>query len=442
MSARRIVDRHADHRRSVFVAGASKNSTGVICDALNYARRYRYLFEPFSHVDSTATGVEERLLWTEYVSPADGSSALRHYARRILTGRMESPHVDRWTFPGVYERRLISESRLNLWLKWLHVNFDGMPMILVMRHPCAAVSARLLLERPTRFNRIIQNEDLIGRHLTPFKSIIRTAKSPVERHAVIWAIEHYVPLHEFANDHLHVILYERFLSEPRAELERASAYLGERPSSDVPPSIPFHERTAVLDAWRKQLSTDDARRIMEIVAAFGLDSHYPIETAMEPSQPAMNHSAYRMDQKSTAPPPTTAQIDAIISELNGNVMALERYIATLELLLYQLCDGHQWQMHDWDWIWPRHEPLQVTAVAWARARGTRAPFDQPLHVAIENAYEAFRSMPPPLDDWAREWDGQANTFLEYMQAKLEGARSVSRSRAQTAVAQLSGQLTT
>ena len=59
--------------------------------------------------------------------------------------------MDRWTAPGHYDRRLISESRLNLWLKWLRVNFKGMPIVLVMRHPCAAaVHPRLSPSRRCR----------------------------------------------------------------------------------------------------------------------------------------------------------------------------------------------------------------------------------------------------------------------------------------------------
>jgi len=440
-STERIVDRSRNHRRSVFVAGASKNSTGIVCDALNYDRRYRHLFEPFSDGSALSTALQQRLLWREYVSPTDRSSVLRHHGQRILTGRIRSPHVDRWTKPGVYDRRLITESRLNLWLGWLHLNFEGLPMVLVMRHPCAAVSSRLLLERSTRLNHVLQTQELVSRYLTPFASTIEAAKSPLERHALMWAIEHYVPLHQFTGGGLHVILYERFVSDPQAELKRLLIYLGESPTPDRPLDIRFDECARVLDTWRKQLSLDDARRIMEIVAAFGLDSYYALEA--EPKPPArqeVRNSDFPVEDEPGVAL-SAAQIGAITQELNDNLARLERYLENLKLRLYMISDGDQWQMHDWDWLWPRHEPFEVINVAWASARAMPVWLDQSVSTAIEAAYDIFQTMPPPLDQWAATWDGERNTFIGYMQAGLERVGRLARAQVHTATEQLSGQRT-
>jgi hypothetical protein len=416
----RIVDRHADHRRSVFVAGASKNSTSLVCDALNYDRRYRYLFEPFSDVSSVSTGLQQRLLWREYVSPDERSSGLRRYAGRIITGEARSPDMDRWTAPGHYDRRLISESRLNLWLKWLRVNFKGMPIVLVMRHPCAAVSSRLLLERPTRLNHVLQSEEFVSRYLGPFKSTVRAAKSPLERHALMWAIEHYVPLHEFAGEGLHVVSYERFVAAPQAELERLCTYLDERKTPDVSRlGIDFQQCAYVLNAWRTQLSPNEARRIMEIVAAFGLDRYYSIEAQPGPkAEQVLRNNAPRTDETSGVPL-SGQQVGAIAQELHENLRRFERYIRTLGLRLYKINDGDQWQMHDWDWLWPKHEPFQLIEVAWADVSAMEPQLDRSVRIAIEAAYDIFRTMPPPLGHWATNWDGDINTFLSYMQRNLQ-----------------------
>ncbi len=210
---RQIVDRHADHRNSVFVAGASRNSTALICDALSADGHYRYLFEPFSDMSEPSTALNSRMVWRDYVSPESTSVELLRHTAAILTGQVHTAQVDRWTPSGLYTKRLISECRLNLWLKWLRLNFEGMPIVLVMRHPCAAVSSRLLLERDTRLRILLQNAEFVARYLAPFTRTIEAAKSPVERHALRWAIEHYVPLQEFPGDSLHLVQYERFLEQ-------------------------------------------------------------------------------------------------------------------------------------------------------------------------------------------------------------------------------------
>ncbi len=94
---RRIVDRHADYRRAVLVAGVAKNSTALVCDALIDAGRYRHLFEPFSDLSEPSTGLQNRLVWIEYLSPASRLPDVRRHTAAILTGRVRSPQIDRWT---------------------------------------------------------------------------------------------------------------------------------------------------------------------------------------------------------------------------------------------------------------------------------------------------------------------------------------------------------
>jgi len=431
---KRIIDRHADHRKAVFVAGVARNSTALICDALNSDGRYRYLHEPFSDMSGPPTGLVKRLVWQEYMAPDSRAHDIRRYARSILNGRVHTEQVDRWVPAGVYQKRLISESRLNLWLKWFRVNFEGMPIVLVTRHPCAVVASRLLLERETRLRAVLANENFVSRYLAPFAGTIAAAKSQVEKHALMWAIEHYVPLREFRNDDLHVIVYERFLAQPDALLESLALHAGEGgPAAAYLAKSRLQAHASVSDIWRMQLSRDDVRRIMQIIGTFGLDmyaldmqSKRTVDRAFAPAQSSIGGVRDGGTQSKGAAAegaaPVAVQEDNMADvnrELRSNLLSFEGYVETLRQVLHCVSSAARWQMSDWDWLWPRHEPFVVRDGAWRKAHVEASGVDQTLSSKVEDVYRTFREMPPELGTWAADWDGEINTFLRYMIDRLD-----------------------
>jgi hypothetical protein len=67
------------------------------------------------------------------------------FARKVFTGEIRNRWIDRQN-ERIYSRyRLIKEIRINLALKWLHDNFPEVPILFLMRHPCAVVASRMEL---------------------------------------------------------------------------------------------------------------------------------------------------------------------------------------------------------------------------------------------------------------------------------------------------------
>ncbi len=434
----------------MFIAGASKNSAALVCDALNYDGRYRFMYEPFSDTSEPFSGVQHRLMWRTYLSPADKSIEFLSFAKRIVTGRTHTVQVDRWTPPGAYDRRLISEARLNLWLKWLHLHFEGMRMVLIMRHPCAVVSARLLLERSSRLKFILEDEEFVSRYLAPFASTVKAAKSPLERHALMWAIEHYVPLHELRNE-VHIVSYEQFVADPKVEVERVLDYLGEFGRLGVPPLervVRQHART--MNAWRDYLSPPNISRIMGIVSAFGLEDYaappegvfhcqpeHPKDTdasTISEASKAVTASCLGSDDDSKSSL-DAIQLNDIANELNDNLLRFVTYIAAWQRMLYKITDNDEWQMHDWDWLWPRHDCFKTIDKVWSRMR-TLAAVEKGLYASIDAAYDTFQNGPPDLAACVAQWDGESNTFLRYMLGNLDRCLAGARARVQEVAQQL------
>lgn len=269
-----------DHRDSVFLAGSGRSGTTWVADVVNHGREYRLVFEPF-HPGKVP--LCEGFASKQYLRPSDRRGEYLEPARKILTGEIRNPWTDRFHRALVARRRLIKEIRANLLLGWMRANFPGMPMILLLRHPCAVVASRLALGWGDNLDETMAQDDLVEDFLAPFEKEIRSADTAFERHLFLWCIDNYVPLMQFEPGEIHVAFYERFLTDPRGETERLFAFLGEKGDANLDralmrPSPLSRKRTAPggpdLDAWRSSLTQDQVRRAVEVLGLFGLDRVY------------------------------------------------------------------------------------------------------------------------------------------------------------------------
>jgi len=189
------IDYNPDYRASVFLAGIEKSGTTWISDIINYRREYRYIFEPFwaDRVD-ICQGFKPR----QYIRPGDTNPAFMRPAEAILSGRIRNPWTDRYHRRFVARQRLIKDIRANLFIKWIHGQFPDVPIILLLRHPCAVVRSHMRRThlRPDLQPFLVQ-EELVEDHLAPFVDAIEDAQDDFEKYVFRWCIETYVPLRQF-----------------------------------------------------------------------------------------------------------------------------------------------------------------------------------------------------------------------------------------------------
>jgi hypothetical protein len=189
----------------------------------------------------------------------------------------------------VARRRLIKDIRANLLLGWMRENFPGMPIVLLLRHPCAVAASRLALGWRDNLSETMEREELVEDFLGPVAPEIRAARGTFERHIFLWCIENYVPLKQFGPGEIHLAFYDNFVVHPEDEIRRLFTFLGEdldgrvyrvlrRPS----PLIREGERPSV-DAWRRSVTDSQLERAVEILGLFGLDRVYGEGTMPVPS---------------------------------------------------------------------------------------------------------------------------------------------------------------
>jgi hypothetical protein len=276
-----------DHRSSVFLAGSGRSGTTWLSEIINHRRGYRYVFEPFNPREVGPFG---HFRTKQYLRPDDQREKFLKPARLALTGGLRDPWTDRFNGRIVARRRLIKDIRANLLLGWMRAHFPGMPIILLLRHPCAVVASRLALGWRDNLSETMEQRELVEDFLLPMEAEIRAANDDFERHLFLWCIDNYVPLKQFGPQDVHLTFYENLLARPEAELQALFSFLGEdfddrvyRRLSRPSPMSRKNTPCPSTEGWRIRVSAHQLERTMEILRLFGLDHLYGEGTMPDPS---------------------------------------------------------------------------------------------------------------------------------------------------------------
>jgi hypothetical protein len=277
------VDTNTDYRNTVFLAGTERSGTTWVSEIINYRREYRYIFEPFwpMKVD----------LWSDlksqqYLRPDEHNPSILATTEAILSGKIRNKWTDKYHRTFVARQRLVKAVRANLLLKWIHANFPGMPIILLLRHPCPVASSILgRKRRPPSFDIFLTQEKLMEDYLDPFRAEMEAAETDFEKLIFRWCIETYVPLQQFKQGEIHLAFYESFCASPESETDRLFAFLHKsydkavfkqlkRPSPVARATSAIVAGENLVDSWKEKLTEAQTQRAIEILGHFGLDSIY------------------------------------------------------------------------------------------------------------------------------------------------------------------------
>ena len=180
-------------------------------------------------------------------------------------------------------------------LKWLHRRFPEMPILLLLRHPCAVANSWCRLnwgieggERDD-LQILLSQDALVVDYLSPFLLLAESVSDDFERNVLIWCILNYVPLRQLSRDEVHLVFYEELCLNPQKEAGRMFDFLGQRPSrldpqlwkrpsSQARPDSPVLTGGSLVDSWRQEVPAASSARAMEILASFGLDSIYSMDS--------------------------------------------------------------------------------------------------------------------------------------------------------------------
>lgn len=276
------LDLGGDHRDTVFVAGSGRGGTSWLSEVINHDRDYRYVFEPFNPAE---VPLARPFGYRRYIRPGESHPDLWERARKVVSGGVRGPWTDRFHRRFIARKRLIKDIRANLFLGWLARSFPEMPIVFILRHPCAVALSKTRLGWSSRLEEFLEQPELVRDFLSPVVEEMRAAPTEFERHVFAWCVETLVPLTHLEPGRAHLVFYENLCETPEAELRGISDYLGSG-FRDVPiealrmPSDLARSGSAVLSgrdparSWREELGEREIRRAVEILGYFGLDPIY------------------------------------------------------------------------------------------------------------------------------------------------------------------------
>ncbi len=309
LRSRVIIDKNHDWRRAIFVSSGARTGSTWVSQLINYRNEYRFMYEPFfirplGFPDLRNVLPDKRI---QYLRPSHIDPTLFDEAEFILSGRFRHPHVDQYNTRVFCEKRLVKEVQSNLWAMWLKKQFPRLPIILLLRHPIPTIRSRYpeyYRVPPERRSEVDASPDrrrahylelvfgqneLVEDHLAPLRSQLENADTVMEQRAVIWCIQNYVPLRQFAQGELFITFYENYCIEPENEILRLNAYLGQKiddsslkrflgrlrkPSANSKLKADMLDGWKMVTSWQKKAIEDDIRQTDAVLTLFGLNSVY------------------------------------------------------------------------------------------------------------------------------------------------------------------------
>jgi hypothetical protein len=302
-----------DYRNTIFLAGSGRSGTTWVSDVINYRDEYRYVFEPFHPGKvKTCKGFRRK----QYLRPEDRREEFLRPARMILSGALknhywadllDSRYIPVWRvrkdlrknktrdwamhLDGRFAtgRRLIKDIRVNLMLGWLRANFPGMPIVFLLRHPCAVVYSKMKLGWRPLLDDFLSQRELVEDFLEPFENEIRSVRTDFERHVFSWCVENYVPLKQLRRGEVYLAFYENLCEDPEGEVRRLFGFLNKYFNKDLifekiqKPSRLSREWSAIesgeklVGGWRRHMTGAQLSRAVEILSLFGMDGVYSEE---------------------------------------------------------------------------------------------------------------------------------------------------------------------
>jgi hypothetical protein len=263
----------------------ARSGTTWLAEIVASALNARLMFEPFH---DRYVPRYEPFEFLQYKRPEDDDPELLAFVHDVLSGKIRNPAwVDALVGPLRPSYRIVKEVHICLCLRWLRDRFPQVPIVYVIRHPCAlAASFRALDWTAQRdMDSILAQRMLIEDYLADHVPLIRGATQLHRKVAVLWCVNNLVALRQFADTKLDVVFFEDLLRDTRKVLLDVFRAIG-RPfdesilSATDKPSATARSRSPMLRsrdpsaAWTSDLTAPEVDEIMEIVQAFGLGHLY------------------------------------------------------------------------------------------------------------------------------------------------------------------------
>ena len=274
------IDTNHEIGQSVIISSTHRSGSTWLANLVNHQLRYRMIFEPVRHARKRTLKVHRR----RYLRPGEKNEALKQSFESLLRGTERGYHLNRRNSRLLCHGRLLKDVSINLFLKWLRLEFPPVPIIYLIRSPFQVVHSCLSVDwlTPREPAFWLGQEALVRAYLRPFTRLIAGTQTTVEKLVLEWCILNFVPLRQFGPNEWKTVTYSALVRRPAPELEGICTYLGipYRKSVLEQVAVPSHtaersvqDRERLLQKWKSSLSQSDVDVIERYASEFGLERY-------------------------------------------------------------------------------------------------------------------------------------------------------------------------
>lgn len=298
-----------DVQAPVFVAGSGRSGTTWIGDTIAACAGCCPVFEPLHRrrVEEVPRWGRTSTLPGPYLRPDRAYPEWEAYFEALFSGHISNCWTRQdWTrvpraflcwnlaeramyrvakmryqrLESAASRYVVKETRANLLLPWLEGHFP-VNFLFLIRHPCAVVGSRLRLLKEDdgwamNADELLSQSELMEDYLEPYRDIIVGARTDVEKQAVLWCVENFLPLQQARERNWHSLSYEECVAGGTSVLRRVCRQLGldwtdaARRAANRIVSNPNGAKSPD-GAWHEPLSLDAGEAVLTICRAFGIE---------------------------------------------------------------------------------------------------------------------------------------------------------------------------
>jgi len=280
--AKYLIFDKGDINETILLAGSGRSGTTWVEDLLNHDHSRRIIFEPF---DTSKNPLIAHWHPRQYLEPQDDRPEFTQPLEAILTGKLRSKWTDQFNRRVFSRGRLIKAIRANQLLPWIHERHPQIPIVFLLRHPCAVAYSRVRMGWTPAPEIYLEQEALANGALGPFFQTIQDGTDDFQRHVITWCVENYLPLTQMVPGSLHVVFYEDLVQHKSEVIQALFQAVGmdappaehlqlSRPSKLSRQDSSIHSGQNLLSSWRDKVSADQIAGTVTLLKQFGLDRIY------------------------------------------------------------------------------------------------------------------------------------------------------------------------
>jgi len=275
--------------KKIWLIGDGRSGTTWVSNLLNLGVNYRILFEPFHPKKVNEVSF---LSAHEYLRESTEHPRLEKVIDQVFSGTFNHPRVNTGRTEASLSGVVVKDIFANLFAYWACRKLLSIKPILLIRNPFAVAVSKLnkaqwfwandpsglLSQSALKSDFLVEKQDLI--------LAVLAKKDPFLNQLLTWSILNYVPLVQFSEHELCVMLYEQVCSQPELELTRMQAFIGQHHEINLDHRLfdrvnklkssdnTLRLENSHLASWIKDVSVSQISSGLEVLDIMGLADLY------------------------------------------------------------------------------------------------------------------------------------------------------------------------